>query len=323
MSQKPAPLQRLAILDDYQGVAMAMGPWETLPGVEVTVFRDTITDQAALVQRLAPFDAILAMRERTPFPRALIERLPNLRLLITTAARNRSIDAAACAEKGIVFCGTPSFGDPTTDITWGLILNLMRDLPAQQASLRAGGWQTSVGWGTEGRTLGVVGLGKLGARAAKVGLALGMKVVAWSTNLTEERAAEVGVTRVDKATLLATADVVTLHLILSERSRGIIDAADLAQMKPTAFIVNTSRGPLIDQDALIAALKAGTIAGAGIDVYDTEPLPPGHPMLSAPNTMLTPHLGYVTQQNYRAYYEGAAEAVAAFNAGAPVRVIKA
>ena len=323
MSQKPAPLQRLAILDDYQGVAMAMGPWETLPGVEVTVFRDTITDQAALVQRLAPFDAILAMRERTPFPRALIERLPNLRLLITTAARNRSIDAAACAEKGIVFCGTPSFGDPTTDITWGLILNLMRDLPAQQASLRAGGWQTSVGWGTEGRTLGVVGLGKLGARAAKVGLALGMKVVAWSTNLTEERAAEVGVTRVDKATLLATADVVTLHLILSERSRGIIGAADLAQMKPTAFIVNTSRGPLIDQDALIAALKAGTVAGAGIDVYDSEPLPPGHPMLSAPNTMLTPHLGYVTQQNYRAYYEGAAEAVAAFNAGAPVRVIKA
>lgn len=323
MSQTPAPIKRLAILDDYQGVAMAMAPWETLGGVEVTVFRDTITDGDALVQRLAPFDAILAMRERTPFPRALIERLPSLRLLITTAARNRSIDAAACAAKGIVFCGTPSFGDPTTDITWGLILNLMRDLPAQQASLRAGGWQTSVGWGTEGRTLGVVGLGKLGARAAKVGLALGMKVVAWSTNLTEERAAEVGVTRVDKATLLSTADVVTLHLILSDRSRGIIGAADLAQMKRTAFIVNTSRGPLIDQEALIAALKAGTIAGAGIDVYDTEPLPPGHPMLSAPNTMLTPHLGYVTQQNYRAYYEGAIEAVLAFNAGAPVRVISA
>lgn len=323
MSQTPAPIKRLAILDDYQGVAMAMAPWETLAGVEVTVFRDTITDQAALVQRLAPFDAILAMRERTPFPRALIERLPALRLLITTAARNRSIDAAACAEKGIVFCGTPSFGDPTTDITWGLILNLMRDLPAQQASLRAGGWQTSVGWGTEGRTLGVVGLGKLGARAAKVGLAMGMKVIAWSTNLTEERAAEVGVTRVDKATLFAEADVVTLHLILSDRSRGIVGATDLARMKPTAYIVNTSRGPLIDQDALIAALKEGVIAGAGIDVYDTEPLPPGHPMLSAPNTMLTPHLGYVTQQNYRAYYAGAIEAVQAFNAGAPVRVIGA
>ncbi|MBR0649687.1 D-2-hydroxyacid dehydrogenase family protein [Roseomonas terrae] len=321
MSQTTPPLKRLAILDDYQGVAKAMGPWDKLPGVEVTVFRDTITDRDALAKRLEPFDTILAMRERTPFPRALIERLPNLRLLITTAARNRSIDAAACMERGVVFCGTGSFGDPTTDITWGLILNLMRDLPAQQASLRAGGWQTSVGTGTEGKTLGVIGLGKLGARAAKVGLAMGMKVVAWSQNLTDERAAEVGVTRVDKATLLSTADVVTLHLILSDRSRGIIGAADLAQMKPTAYIVNTSRGPLIDQDALIAALKAGTIAGAGIDVYDVEPLPKDHPILSAPNTVLTPHLGYVTQQNYTAYYKGAVEAIEAFNAGAPVRVI--
>jgi phosphoglycerate dehydrogenase-like enzyme len=317
----PDAIKRLAILDDYQGVAMSMGPWEKLAGVEITVFRDTITDRATLAQRLAPFDAILAMRERTPFPRALIESLPNLRLLITTAARNRSIDAAACAERGVVFCGTGSSGDPTTDITWGLILNLMRDLPAQQAALRAGQWQTSVGWGTEGRTLGIIGLGKLGARAAKVGLALGMKVIAWSTNLTDERAAEVGVTRVDKATLLSTADVVTLHLVLSDRSRGIIGAADLAQMKPTAYIVNTSRGPLIDQDALIAALKAGTIAGAGIDVFDIEPLPKDHPILSAPNTVLTPHLGYVTQQNYRAYYEGTVEAVLAFNAGAPVKVI--
>jgi phosphoglycerate dehydrogenase-like enzyme len=319
----PDAIKRLAILDDYQGVAMSMGPWGKLPGLDVTVFRDTITDRAALVQRLAPFDAILAMRERTPFPRALIEALPNLRLLITTAARNRSIDAAACADRGITFCGTPSFGDPTTDITWGLITGLMRDLPAQQAALRAGQWQTSVGRGLEGQTLGIVGLGKLGARTAKVALAFGMKVVAWSTNLTDERAAEVGVTRVDKATLLSTADVVTLHLILSDRSRGIIGAADLAQMKPTAFIVNTSRGPLIDQDALIAALKAGTIAGAGIDVFDIEPLPADHPLLAAPNTFLTPHLGYVTQQNYRAYYEGTVEAIAAFNAGAPVRVITA
>lgn len=317
------PLQRLAILDDYQGVVTSMGPWTRLPGLGITTFRDTLTDREALVERLAPFDAILAMRERTAFPRALIERLPNLRLLITTGARNRSVDAAALAERGIVFCGTPSFGDPTTDITWGLILNLLRDLPAQQASLRAGGWQTVVGTGTEGGTLGVIGLGKLGARAAKVGLAFGMKVVAWSQNLTEERAAEVGVTRVDKATLLSTADVVTLHLILSDRSRGIIGAADLAQMKRTAFIVNTSRGPLIDQDALIAALKAGTIAGAGIDVYDTEPLPKDHPILSAPNTMLTPHLGYVTQQNYAAYFNGAVEAIEAFNAGAPIRVIAA
>lgn len=323
MSQAAAPLKRLAILDDYQGVARSLGPWDRLEGMEVTVFRDTVTDREALVQRLAPFDAILAMRERTPFPRALIERLPKLRLLITTAARNRSIDAAACAEKGIVFCGTPSSGDPTVDITWGLITGLMRDLPRQQASLRAGTWQTSVGWGLEGRTLGVVGLGKLGARVAKVGQAFGMKVIAWSQNLTEERAAEIGATRVDKAALFSEADIVTLHLVLSDRSRGIVGAEDLARMKPAAFIVNTSRGPLIDQDALIAALKEGRIAGAGLDVFDTEPLPKDHPILSAPNTFLTPHLGYVTQQNYRAYYQGAVEAIEAFNAGAPIRVIQA
>ena len=314
-------IKRLAILDDYQGVALSMGPWDRLKGVEVTVFRDTITDRDALTERLAPFDAILAMRERTPFPRALIERLPNLRLLITTAARNRSIDATACAEKGIVFCGTPSYGDPTVDITWGLIIGLMRDLPRQEAALRKGMWQTSVGWGLEGRTLGVVGLGKLGGRVARVGQAFGMKVIAWSQNLTEERAAEIGATRVDKATLFEQADVVTLHLILSDRSRGIVGAEDLARMKRSAYIVNTSRGPLIDQPALVAALEEGRIAGAGIDVFDTEPLPIDHPLLAAPHTFLTPHLGYVTQQNYRAYYEGCVEAIEAFNAGAPVRVI--
>lgn len=321
MSQPPIPLKRLAILDDYQGVALSMGPWERLAGMEITAFRDTLTDREALVRRLEPFDAILAMRERTPFPRGLIERLPNLRLLITTAARNRAIDAAACAERGIVFCGTPSHGDPTVDITWGLIIGLMRDLPAQQQALREGRWQTSVGTALEGQTLGVLGLGKLGGRVAKVAQAFGMKVIAWSQNLTEERAAEIGAQRVDKRTLFREADVVTLHLILSDRSRGIVGAEDLARMKPTAFIVNTSRGPLIDQDALIAALKEGRIAGAGIDVFDTEPLPPGHPILSAPNTILTPHLGYVSQQNYRAYYAGCVEAIEAFNAGAPVRVI--
>jgi phosphoglycerate dehydrogenase-like enzyme len=321
MADAPQPITRLAILDDYQGVAMSMGPWERLKGVEVTVFRDTITDADALAARLAPFDAILAMRERTPFPRALIERLPNLRLLVTTAARNRSIDAAACAGRGIVFCGTASHGDPTVDITWGLIIGLMRDLPAQAQALREGQWQTSVGWALEGRTLGVVGLGKLGGRVAKVAQAFGMKVIAWSQNLTAERAAEIGAERVEKAALFEQADVVTLHLILSDRSRGIVGAGELARMKPTAYVVNTSRGPLIDQDALIAALKEGRIAGAGIDVFDIEPLPAGHPILGAPNTLLTPHLGYVSQQNYRAYYQGCVEAIEAFNSGAPVRVI--
>lgn len=313
--------RRLAILDDYQRVALSIGPWDRLKGIEITPFHDTLTDPDALARRLEPFDAILAMRERTPFPRALIERLPNLRLLITTAARNRSIDAAACAERGITFCGTPSHGDPTTDIAWGLIINLMRDLPAQQASLRAGQWQSGLGTGLEGQTLGVVGLGKLGARTARVGLAFGMKVIAWSQNLTEERAAEIGVRRVAKDQLFAEADVVSLHLILSDRSRGIVGAAELARMKPTAYIVNTSRGPLIDQPALIAALKEGRIAGAGIDVFDTEPLPPDHPILAAPNTMLTPHLGYVSRQNYTAYFNGAVEAIEAFDAGAPIRVI--
>lgn len=320
---KPAPLKRLAILDDYQGVALAMGPWRDLPpGLEVTVFRDTITDQDALAARLAPFDAILLMRERTPFRRALIERLPNLRLLITTGPRNRSVDDAACAERGIVFCGTQNAGDPTVDLTWGLILSLARDIPRQQESLRAGRWQTHVGMGLEGKTLGVIGLGKLGGRVATVGKAFGMNVLAWSTNLKPERAAELGVTAVDKQTLLREADVVTLHLVLSDRSRNTIGADDLALMKRTAFLVNTSRGPLVNQDALIAALNAGGIAGAGLDVFDIEPLPAGHPILAAPNTVLTPHLGYVTEQNYRTYYKDAVAIIEAYLAGAPIRVIR-
>lgn len=319
-------LQRLAILDDYQGVTLSMGPWEQVSHVETTVFRDTLQDREALVARLAPFDAILAMRERTPFPAALIERLPNLKLLMTTGERNRGIDAAACAANGVTFSGTPSFGAPTVDLTWGIILSLARGIPTQQASLRAGTWQVAlgqagVGIGLEGRTLGLLGLGKLGQRVAKVGQALGMKTIAWSQNLTAQVAQAHGVTRVDKAALFAASDVLSLHLILSDRSRGIVGAEDLARMKPSAFLVNTSRGPLVDQAALIAALREGRIAGAGIDVYDMEPLPQDHPLLSAPNTVLTPHLGYVTEENYRAYFAGAVQAIQAYEAGAPIRVI--
>jgi phosphoglycerate dehydrogenase-like enzyme len=314
-------LTRLAILDDYQGVTLRLGPWERLSHLDITVFRDTLAEREALVERLAPFDAILAMRERTPFPRGLIERLPNLKLLITTGERNRGIAAAACAERGVVFCGTPSFGAPTVDLTWGLILGLARRIPEEQASLRAGAWQQGLGMGLEGRTLGLLGLGKLGSRVAKVGQAFGMKVIAWSQNLTAEAAAAVGVERVEKQELFARADVLSIHLILSERSRGLVGAAELAAMKPTAFLVNTSRGPIVDQAALIAALEEGRLAGAGIDVYDIEPLPPGHPLLSAPRTLLTPHLGYVTEENYRAYFAGAVEAIEAYEAGAPIRVI--
>ncbi|MBY0335767.1 MAG: D-2-hydroxyacid dehydrogenase family protein [Acetobacteraceae bacterium] len=303
-----------------------MGPWDRLPHVEAAVFRDTLPMGDALVERLAPFDAILAMRERTPFPRALIERLPNLRLLITTGERNRGIDAAACAERGVTFCGTESFGAPTVDLTWALILGLARQVPWQQASLRAGTWQTlppnGIGMGLEGRTLGLLGAGKLGARVARVGQALGMKVIAWSQNLTADRAAEIGAELVTKEELFRRADVVTIHLILSERSRGLVGAAELALMQPHALLVNTSRGPIVDQDALVAALQAGRIGGAGIDVYDIEPVPAGHPLLSAPRTLLTPHLGYVTEENFRSYFKGAVEAIEAFEAGAPIRVIR-
>lgn len=317
-------LSRLAILDDYQGVALGLGPWDRLPGsIGVDVFRDTIADPDALAARLAPYDALVIMRERTPFPRALVERLPNLRLLITTAARNRSVDVAACAERGITVCGTPSVAHPTVDLTWGLILALARGIPAQERSLRAGTWQgMPLGVTLEGRTLGVIGLGNLGSRVARVGAALGMEVIAWSQNLTAEKAAAAGARLVDKAGLLRAADVVTLHLVLSDRSRGIIGAGDLAQMKPSAFLVNTSRGPLVDQAALVAALHEGRIAGAGLDVFDVEPLPAGHPLLGCPNTVLTPHLGYVTEENYRAYFAGAVEAVLGYLAGTPVREIR-
>jgi phosphoglycerate dehydrogenase-like enzyme len=315
-------LTRLAILDDYQGVALSAGPWSRLPAsLRIEVFRDTLKETGALAARLAPFDAILVMRERTPFPAGLLERLPSLKLLMTTGERNRSIDVAAAKARGVTVCGTPSAGAPTVDITWGLILNLLRDIPAQQEALRAGRWQTSVGTAAGGLTLGVVGLGKLGSRVAAVGKAFGMRVIAWSQNLTAEKAGAAGAELVDKETLFATADVVTLHLILSPRSRGIVGAAELARMKPGAIIVNTSRGPLIDQPALVAALKEGRIR-AGLDVYEEEPLPADHQILGCPGTMLTPHLGYVSTQNYAAYFSGAVEAIEAYLADKPVRELE-
>jgi phosphoglycerate dehydrogenase-like enzyme len=316
-------LKRLAILDDYQGVALSMGPWDRLPkSLAIEVFRDTVKDRDALVQRLLPFDAILGMRERTPFPASLIERLPNLKLLITTGERNRGFDVAAAKARGITVSGTPGAGAPTVDITWALILNLLRDVPAQQESLRAGRWQTSVGTSAGGLTLGVVGLGKLGTRVAEVGKALGMKVVAWSQNLTPEKAEPAGVAYATKEELFARADVITLHVILSERSRGLVGAADIARMKKGAILVNTSRAPLVDQAALIAALQEGRIR-AGLDVFDDEPLPPDAPILACPNTMLTPHLGYVSTQAYAAYFEGAVAAIEGYLAGKPIMELPA
>lgn len=317
-------LMRLGILDDYQGAALQFGPWDRLPeSLQIEVYRTTLTDREKLVERLAPLDALLIMRERTPFPRDLLERLPNLKLLITTGARNASIDLKACAERGITVCGTGSFGAPTVEITWGLILNLLRRLPGEEASLRAGYWQSKLGQTAEGKTLGLLGLGNLGGRVAKVAQAFGMNVIAWSQNLTEARAAEIGARKVTKETLFREADVISLHLVLSDRSRGTVGATEIGWMKPSAVIVNTSRGPLIDQAALIAALKSGAIAGAGLDVFEVEPLPLGHPLLEAPNTVLTPHLGYATEENYRTYYADAVAVIEAYLRGNPIRELQA
>jgi len=316
-------MNRVAILDDYQNVALGMADWKSLPpDTEVVVFEDHLADLGALAERLARFDVVMAMRERTPFPRVLLERLPRLRMLITAGMRNASIDVAAATERGVVVCGTAGLPYPTAELTWGLILALFRRIPAEDRATREGRWQTSLGLGLNGKTLSVLGLGSLGSRVAKVGLALEMTVLAWSQNLTAARAAEVGVTLVGKDELLSRADVLTVHLVLGERSRGLIGARELGLMKPTAHLVNTSRGPIVDEAALIAALREGRIAGAGLDVFDVEPLPADHPFRKLPNTVITPHLGYVTEETYRIFYGHALEDIQAFLRGAPVRVLK-
>jgi len=316
-------MTRVALLDDYQGVALSMAEWKSLPaGTEVVEFQDHLADEKALAARLADFDIIMAMRERTPFPRSLLERLPKLKLLITAGMRNASIDMKAAAERGVVVCGTAGLPYPTAELAWGLILSLARRIPAEDRATREGRWQTSVGLGLNGKTLGVLGLGSLGSRAARVGRAFEMEVLAWSQNLTAERAAEVGATLVPKDELLARSDFVSIHLVLGERTRGLIGARELGLMKRSAYLVNTSRGPIVDETALIRALQDGTIAGAGLDVFDEEPLPPDHPFRRLPNTAITPHLGYVTEETYRVFYGQALEDVKAYLGGAPLRVLR-
>jgi len=313
---------RIAVLDDYQNVAREMADWASLGAdCEVASFRDHLTDLDSLVQRLKDFEIVVAMRERTPFPRALLEKLPRLRLLVTTGMRNASIDLAAARERGVVVCGTPGASGTTGELTWGLIHALFRQIPREDRLVREGKWQTTVGLGLAGKTLGILGLGTIGSQVAKVGTAFNMEVIAWSQHLDAERASRAGAKRVERDELLARSDVVTIHLVLSERTRGLVGERELARMKPTAFLVNTSRGPIVDERALAAALKKGTIAGAGIDVYDVEPIAPDHPLLSAPNTVLTPHLGYVTREGYSAYFRGAVEDIAAWRRGAPMRVL--
>jgi phosphoglycerate dehydrogenase-like enzyme len=313
---------RLSILDDYQGVALTMADWSPLRGrVDIVVERKPFADEDEAARALAGSEIIAAMRERTPFPRSLVERLPNLKLLNTTGMRNASFDLAALRDRGVVVCGTEGGGLDTAELTWGLILGAARRIAEDHRSMRDGLWQTRIGNRLAGKTLGVLGLGRLGSAVARVGLAFDMKVIAWSPNLTSERAAAVGVERVDKQTLLRQSDVLSVHLVLSPRSRGLVGRDDIALMKKTAILVNTSRGPIVDAEAVIEALEAGRLGYACFDVYDREPLPADHPLRRAPNVLLTPHIGYVTEENYRSSYPQIVENVAAFLDGNPVRVI--
>jgi phosphoglycerate dehydrogenase-like enzyme len=315
-------MMRVAILDDYQSVALALADWQSLhPQAQMQAFADHLDDPGALARRLHAFDCVVLMRERTPFPRELFDKLPNLRLLITPGLRNASIDVAAATERKVQVCGTDMLPYPTAELTWGLILALFRHIPAEDRAVREGRWQTTLGLGVRGKTLGLIGLGRLGTQVARIGKAFGMEVVAWSQNLTAERAAEAGAALAGKDDLFARADVVSIHVVLSPRSRGLVGAAELRRMKPTAFLVNTSRAPVVDEAALIAALGERRIAGAGLDVFEPEPLAKDHPLLKLDNVVITPHLGYVTEENYRLAYGQALEAIRVFLDGKVLRPI--
>lgn len=303
-------MKKLAILDDYQDVAMDMADWSPLEGdVEITVFNDHLSDEDAVAERLKAFELVMIMRERTPFPRSLFEKLPNLEHLISSGMRNLSVDVDAAGDNGVICTGTPSLGYPTAELTWGLIHSLARHVPFEDRETRAGGWQKTVGVGLRDKVLGVMGLGRIGVDVARVGIATGMQVIAWSENLTQDKCDEVGARLVTKEELLEQSDFLTIHLLLSDRTRGLIQADDLARMKPSAFIINTSRGPIIDEPALINALQNRKIGGAGIDVFEVEPLPLDHPLRDMPNMVIMPHLGYVTVENYQNWYGGTVENV--------------
>src|ERR1700757_2959375 len=302
---------KVAILDDYQNVALPLADWSAVRRhAEITVFNDHIADPSAVVERLRPFDVICVMRERTPLTREILQQLPNLRLIASTGPRNASIDSQTAADLGIAVTATGYDATPTIEFTWSLILASMRGIDREAASLKSGGWQTGLGSNLRGKTLAVVGLGNVGKEVARIGLAFGMKVIAWSQNLTEETASAAGATLVDKPTLFREADVVTVHLVLSGHTRGLIGRSEFTLMKATARLINTSRGPIVDEAALIEALQAHRIAGAAVDVFDVEPLPPDHPFRKQQNLLATPHIGYVTEDLYRAFYGDAADNIA-------------
>ena len=313
---------RCAVLDDFQNVATTMADWAPLADeLDVVSFTGHFATEDELVRAIETFDIVVTLRERVPFPAALFDRLPRLRLLVASGMRNVAIDMDAAREHGVTVCGTGSSSTPAVELTWALLLGLARGLVTESTALRTGGpWQSTVGADLAGRRLGLLGLGKIGSLVARVGLAFGMEVTAWSGNLTKERADEVGVelaAGLDE--LLATSDFVSVHLVLGDRSRGLLGASELTLMKPTAYLVNTSRAAIVDQDALLAVLREGGIAGAGLDVFDQEPLPADHPMRTAPRLLATPHLGYVSEGNYRTYFTHAVEDIQTYLAGAPVR----
>jgi D-3-phosphoglycerate dehydrogenase len=314
---------RAAILDDYQNVALKFADWSPITKeVDVKVFNDPIGGPEAVIKALQGFAVIVMMRERTPFPRQVIEGLPDLKLLITTGARNNSIDLKAAAERGVTVCGTGGAGNPTAGIVFGLMLELTRHIGFENARLKAGAlWQTTIGRDLEGLTLGIVGFGKLGHRVATIANAFGMKVIAWSQNLTPDKAKEGGAEYASKEDLFRNSDFVSIHYQLSDRSRGLITGADIARMKPSAYLINTARAPIVDQAALLKALQEKKIAGAGLDVFEVEPLPLDHPYRKLDNVVITPHLGYVSEQNYRKYFVDIVEDIRAWLDGKPVRVI--
>ena len=311
-----------AILDDYQNVATKLADW-SIPDVEIKVFTEPFADQKAAVKALKGFSIICMMRERTPFQKATLEQLPDLKLLITSGARNASIDLEYAASRGITVCGTEAAGQPTAELAIGIMLELARKVGYENARLKQGiPWQSTLGIELGGKTLGLLGFGKLGNKVGAIGKAIGMKLIAWSQNLTAEKAKEGGATLVSKEDLFRQSDFLSIHLVLSPRSRGLVTATDLALMKPTAFLINTSRGPIIEEAALLSALGQRKFAGAGLDTFDVEPLPVSHPLRRLENVVLTPHLGYVSQEGYKIYYTQMVEDIKAWIAGSPVRVLK-
>ena len=312
---------KIGILDDYQNVALSLADWSSLDA-DVEVFTAPFGDEDEVVNRLADFDVLVAMRERTRFPVEVLSHLRSLKLLVSTGTTNSAIDVAAATELGVVVSGTGYFSYPTAEFTWALILAAARKLPQQVQSMRTGGWQLGLGTSVQGLTLGLLGLGNVGEQVAAIAHAFGMRVIAWSENLTAKRAAEHEVTAVSREELFTDADVLSIHLVLSERSRGVVGESELAMMKPTSILINTSRGPIVDEAALVDALRRHVISCAAVDVYDIEPLPSDHPLRSLDNALLTPHIGYVSQQLYSVFYRDAVEDIAAFIAGSPVRVIR-